>query len=74
MSKFLLPFSLGVAAGVYLSKNWPTIKEQAVPATQEALKNASELLEKGRQAWMEATAQSATADNGAEAPQAAAES
>ena len=34
MSKFLVPFSVGVAVGIYATKNWPQIKEKAVPASK----------------------------------------
>lgn len=66
-SKILVPFAFGVATGVYAAKNWSTIKhvaknwaviqERTAPAAQQALKDLSGLIERGRKAWMEAIAE-----------------
>lgn len=60
LSRFFLPFSAGVAAGAFLTKNWPKIKEQAVPASQAALRDVSDALEKGRQACEQVTGNATT--------------
>lgn len=48
---YILPFTLGVAAGVLLTKNWPKILEVTRPLLRGAMKGSSGLIEKGREAY-----------------------
>lgn len=48
---YILPFNLGVAVGVAVTKNWPNIREITRPLLQDAMKEGSGILEKGREAY-----------------------
>jgi hypothetical protein len=58
MARPILPFAIGLVVGAYITKNWSTISVQAIPATQEALNDLSDALDRGRQAWMAAAVKS----------------
>ncbi len=53
LRNYILPFTLGVAAGVLVSKNWPKIREVTRPLLRGVMKSGSGLLEKGREAYHE---------------------
>jgi hypothetical protein len=50
---YLLPFALGVAVGVVVTRNWPRIREVTRPLLRGAVRGGSGLLEKGREAYHE---------------------
>ena len=49
--QYILPFTLGVAVGAVVTKNWPKIREVTRPLLGGALKSGSGLLAKGREAF-----------------------
>ncbi len=49
--QYLLPFTLGVAVGVVVTKNWPKIREVTRPLLRGAMKGGSGILERGREAY-----------------------
>lgn len=51
LRQYLLPFTLGVAVGVVVTKNWPKIREVTRPLLREAMKGSGGLLEKGREVY-----------------------
>lgn len=51
LRQYILPFTLGVAVGVVVTKNWPKIREVTRPLLRGAMKGSSGLLEKGREAY-----------------------
>lgn len=53
LRQYILPFTLGVAVGVVVTKNWPKIREVTRPLLRGAMKGGSGLLEKGREAYHE---------------------
>jgi len=48
-TRFILPFSAGVATGVLLHKYWPQISESARPLLRSSLRSGARALEKGRE-------------------------
>ncbi len=52
---YILPFTLGVAVGVLVTKNWPKIREVTRPLLRGLMKSSGGLLEKGREAYHEQT-------------------
>lgn len=53
LRQYILPFTLGVAVGVVVTKRWPKIREVARPLLRGVFKGGSGLLEKGREAYHE---------------------
>lgn len=53
VGRYLAPFALGVAAGVLLHKYWPQIRDLGGPAAKKAVREGTNLFEKGRQAFWE---------------------
>lgn len=47
-AKYVIPFALGVAAGVALHRNWPQIEKLAGPTGKKLIKSATDLVEQGR--------------------------
>ena len=52
---YILPFALGIAVGVVLTRNWPKIREVTRPLLRGAMKSGTGLVEKGREAYHEQT-------------------
>ncbi|MFZ5477578.1 MAG: hypothetical protein ACOZNI_12450 [Myxococcota bacterium] len=53
LSRFLVPFALGVAAGVLVHKNWPKIKEIGTPLLKGAVRQGSNIAQKTREMYWE---------------------
>ncbi|MFZ5479263.1 MAG: hypothetical protein ACOZNI_21035 [Myxococcota bacterium] len=53
LSRFLVPFALGVAAGVLIHKNWPKIKEVGAPLLKGAVRQGSNIAQKTRDMYWE---------------------
>jgi len=50
---FLVPFALGVVAGVLVARNWERIREAAEPVARRVARRARGAAEKGREAVWE---------------------
>ena len=53
LRQYILPFTLGIAVGVLVTRNWPKIREVTRPLLRGVMKAGSELVEKSRETYHE---------------------
>ncbi len=55
--KFIIPFSLGVATGVVVAKNWPRIKQVGGPLVKDAIAKGRETVQSGQEKFSDLIAE-----------------
>jgi hypothetical protein len=49
----ILPFAAGFAAGVWVGRNWDSLRDKASPTLKAVFREASDWLGRGQAAWAE---------------------